>query len=81
MVTRPDLVEAQAFDRCRLLIAFVGGPSGGKLGVEPTSAGPAVLAGIVLACLLLLGSAIAGQVADRTMPDQAPEQATTIHDP
>lgn len=69
MPSRPDLIEAQAFDRRRLLTAFVSGAPGGHE-VEPANPGPAIIAGCFLAGLLLLGTAVAAYLTGSTTPDQ-----------
>lgn len=55
MASKKELVEAQAFGRRRLLTAFVSGSPGGRE-LEPTKPMRAVLAGVALSILLVLGS-------------------------
>lgn len=55
MAGKKDLVEAQAFSRRRLLTAFVSGAPGGRE-LEPTKPLRAVVAGVSLSVLLVLGS-------------------------
>lgn len=55
MASKKDLVEAQTFSRRRLLTAFVSGAPGGRE-LEPTKPLRAVVTGIGLAVLLVLGS-------------------------
>ncbi len=59
MARRKDLVEANAFNRRRLVTAFVAGAPGG-LEVEPVRPGRVLIGGVALAVLLLAGAAIAG---------------------
>jgi type VII secretion protein EccB len=59
MASRKDLVEAHAFNRRRLVTAFLGGAPGGRE-LEPHRPARAVLAGVVLAGLLVAGAAVAG---------------------
>ncbi|MEP7763649.1 type VII secretion protein EccB [Sanguibacter sp. 25GB23B1] len=55
MASKKELVEAQAFSRRRLLTAFVSGTPGGRE-LEPTKPMRAVVAGVALSVLLVLGS-------------------------
>lgn len=55
MATKKELVAAQAFSRRRLLTAFVSGTPGGRE-LEPTKPMRAVVAGVALSVLLVLGS-------------------------
>ncbi|PFG32800.1 type VII secretion protein EccB [Sanguibacter antarcticus] len=55
MASKKELVEAQAFSRRRLLTAFVSGAPGGRE-LEPTKPLRAVVAGVALSVLLVLGS-------------------------
>lgn len=58
MTTRRDLVEAYSFSRRRLVIAFISGaPCGG--GTEPPRAGRTIVAGVVVAVLVVAGAAVA----------------------
>ena len=59
MASKRDLVEAHAFNRRRLVAAFVSGAPGGRE-VEPTRPARAVVVGAVLAVLVVGGAAIAG---------------------
>src|SRR3712207_5107951 len=59
MASKRDLVEAHAFNRRRLVTAFLSGAPGGRE-VEPTRPARAVIAGVVLAGLVLAGAALAG---------------------
>lgn len=54
MASKKDLVEAQAFSRRRLLTAFVSGAPGGRE-LEPTKPLRAVVAGVALSVLVVLG--------------------------
>ena len=67
MATKRDLVEAQAFNRRRLVTAFVSGAPGGRE-VEPARPGRIVVAGVALTVLLVAGAVIAGLFTTRT-PD------------
>ena len=55
MASKKDLVEAQTFSRRRLLTAFVSGAPGGRE-LEPTKPLRAVVAGVGLSVLVVLGS-------------------------
>ncbi|NCT89730.1 type VII secretion protein EccB [Cellulomonas sp. APG4] len=55
MATKKDLVEAQTFSRRRLLTAFVSGAPGGRE-LEPGKPLRAVVGGVTLSVLLVLGS-------------------------
>lgn len=59
MASKKDLVEAQTFSRRRLLTAFVSGTPGGRE-LEPTKPLRAVVAGIALTGLLVVGSLVLG---------------------
>ena len=59
MASKRDLVEAHAFNRRRLVTAFVSGAPGGRE-VEPARPARAVVGGLVLAVLVVAGAAIAG---------------------
>jgi type VII secretion protein EccB len=59
MASKKDLVEAHAFNRRRLVTAFLGGAPGGRE-LEPHRPTRAVIGGVVLAGLLVAGAAIAG---------------------
>lgn len=64
MTTRRDLVEAQAFQRRRLVAALVGGVPD-ALDSGPPRPGRVLLGSVALAVLLLAGGAVAGMVLDR----------------
>ncbi|SDD09885.1 type VII secretion protein EccB [Sanguibacter gelidistatuariae] len=55
MASKKELVEAQTFGRRRLLTAFVSGSPGGRE-IEPQKPMRAVVAGVALSVLLVLGS-------------------------
>lgn len=59
MANKKDLVEAQTFSRRRLLTAFVSGAPGGRE-LEPTKPLRAVVAGVALTALLVVGSLVFG---------------------
>lgn len=59
MASKRDLVEANAFNRRRLVTAFVSGAPGGRE-VEPQSPAKTIIAGVVLAVLVVGGAALAG---------------------
>ncbi|MCW2776522.1 MAG: hypothetical protein JWN17_247 [Frankiales bacterium] len=59
MASKRDLVEAHAFNRRRLVTAFVSGSPGGRE-LEPGHPLRAVLAGLALAVLLVVGAAVGG---------------------
>jgi len=59
VATKRDLVEAHAYNRRRLVTAFLSGAPGGRE-VEPTRPGKAVIAGAVLAVLVMVGAAVVG---------------------
>lgn len=61
MATKKDLIEAQTFSRRRLLTAFTGGAPGGKE-LEPAKPLIAVIAGIVLSLMLVLGGVFYGLI-------------------
>jgi hypothetical protein len=66
--TQRDLVEAQSFNRRRLVTAFVSGAPGGRE-VEPARPGRTFVAGLALAALLTAGAAVSGVLSDRTASD------------
>ena len=68
MGTQRDLVEAQTFNRRRLVTAFVSGAPGGRE-LEPARPGRAVVAGLALALLLVAGAAVSGGLPGRTPGD------------
>ncbi|MGQ0631850.1 MAG: type VII secretion protein EccB [Sporichthyaceae bacterium] len=61
MASKKDLIEAYAYNRRRMVTAFVSGAPGGRE-VEPTRPGRAIIAGIVLAALVVAGGAMAGVI-------------------
>lgn len=61
MASKKDLVQAQAFSRRRLLTAFVSGAPGGRE-LEPTKPLRAVVGGLALTGLLVVGSLVMGLV-------------------
>ncbi|MFZ4841582.1 type VII secretion protein EccB [Mycetocola saprophilus] len=61
MATKKDLVEAQGFSRRRLLSAFSGGAPGGKE-LEPAKPLRAVIAGVTLSAMVLLGGLFFGLI-------------------
>jgi len=69
MVTNKDLIEASAFERRRLVHAFLYGPDRGRV-TEPAAVGVRRTVGsVVLALLLLAGAALTRYVAP---PDPDP---------
>lgn len=68
MASRKDLVEAHAFNRRRLVTAFVSGAPGGRE-VEPARPSRTVVGGIALSVLLLAGAAVAGALTQRPTVD------------
>lgn len=61
MASKKELVAAQAFSRRRLTTAFVSGIPGGKE-LEPSKPMRAVIAGVALSVLLVLGGLIFGMI-------------------
>lgn len=61
MASKKDLVEAYAYNRRRLVTAFVSGAPGGRE-VEPSRPGRAIIAGLVLAAMVVGGGAMAGVI-------------------
>ena len=61
MATKKELIQAQAYSRRRLLTAFTSGIPGGKE-LEPAKPLRAVVAGVALSVLLILGSLILGLI-------------------
>ena len=59
MASKRDLVEAHAYNRRRLISAFLSGAPGGRE-VESVSRAKPVVAGVTLGGLLLAGAAVAG---------------------
>ena len=55
MATKKDLVEAQSFAKRRLTTAFVAGAPGGRE-VEPNNPLKAIIGGVALSVVLILGS-------------------------
>ena len=67
MASKRDLVEAHAYNRRRLVSAFLSGAPGGRE-VESVSRSRPVVAGVTLGALLVGGAAIAGLFA-QPLPD------------
>ncbi len=67
MASKKDLVEGQSFSRRRLITAFVSGAPGGRE-VEPGKPLRAVVGGVVLSAILVVGALAAGLLAP-TLPD------------
>ncbi|KQQ92846.1 hypothetical protein ASF62_13660 [Leifsonia sp. Leaf325] len=61
MATKKDLIEAQGFSRRRLLSAFTGGAPGGKE-LDPAKPLRAVVAGVALTAMVILGGVFYGLV-------------------
>ncbi len=61
MATKKDLIEAQSFSRRRLLTAFTSGAPAGKE-LEPAQPLRAVVAGIVLTAMVILGGVFYGLI-------------------
>lgn len=61
MATKRDLIDAQTFSNRRLLTAFVAGAPGGKE-LEPAKPLRAVVAGIAIATLIVIGSIFYGML-------------------
>jgi len=59
MATKKELIDAQGFSRRRLLSAFIGGAPGGKE-LEPAQPLRAVVAGIALTAMVILGGVFYG---------------------
>jgi type VII secretion protein EccB len=59
MSSKRDLVEAHAFNRRRLVTAFLSGAPGGRE-VEPVRYGRTLVGGTVLALLIVAGAAVSG---------------------
>jgi tetrahydromethanopterin S-methyltransferase subunit C len=70
MVTQRDLVEANSFNRRRLVAAFLSGSTGGY-DIEPIRPVRTLAAGFVLAVLLVAGSAVVRVLAPG-LPDGWP---------
>ncbi len=64
MGTQRDLVEAQSFNRRRLVTAFLSGAPGGRA-LEPARVGRTLVGGLVLAALLTAGAAVSGVLASQ----------------
>ncbi|UCR90380.1 type VII secretion protein EccB [Mycetocola spongiae] len=62
MATKKDLTEAQGFSRRRLLSAFTGGAPGGKE-LEPAKPLRAVIAGVALSAMVVLGGLFFGLIS------------------
>lgn len=67
MPTKKDLLEAQSFSRRRLLTAFTSGAPGGKE-LEPATPLRAVVAGVVLALMVVVGGVFYG-LTNKGLPD------------
>jgi Type VII secretion system ESX-1, transport TM domain B len=86
VVTRRDLAEAQSYERRRIVTAFVSGSPGGHE-VEPPRTGRQLLGGVVLAVLVMAGSAAAGHVGqllderDRPGAASAPDRGHNAKEP
>jgi type VII secretion protein EccB len=61
VASKKDLVEAYAYNRRRLVTAFVSGAPGGRE-VEPNRPGGPIIAGVVLAALVVGAGALTGAV-------------------
>lgn len=61
MASKKDLVEAYAYNRRRLVTAFVSGAPGGRE-MEPSRPGRAIVVGVVLAGLVVGAGAITGAI-------------------
>ncbi len=61
MATKKDLIEAQGYSRRRLLSAFTGGAPGGKE-LDPAKPLRAVVAGIALTVMVILGGVFYGMI-------------------
>jgi len=72
VVTERELAEAHAFARRRLVQAYVLGRD-----VEPPPAGRAVLAGLVLAALLVAGAALLARIETSTAEDRPDPRPVT----
>lgn len=67
MATKRDLVDAQAFSRRRLVTAFVSGAPAGRE-VEPRKPFRAVIGGVAVSALIVVGGAAAGLLSP-ALPD------------
>ncbi|MFV0634863.1 type VII secretion protein EccB [Demequina sp.] len=67
MATKKDLIDAQTYSRKRLLAAFTSGAPGGKE-VEPTSPLKAVIGGVVLSAMVILGGVFYGYMNQGLKP-------------
>lgn len=67
MASKRDLIEAHAYNRRRLISAFLSGAPGGRE-VESVSRSRPVVAGITLGGILLAGAAVAGLLT-KPLPD------------
>lgn len=79
MATQKDLAEAYAFNRRRLITAFVSGAPGGRE-VEPVRRGWTLVGGLALAALLVAVAAIAGVVLP-TLDEKWAGQPRLINSP
>jgi len=84
VVTRRDLAQAQSFERRRVVAAFVSGAPDGQE-VEPSRSGRLLVGGVLIAVLVLLGSAAAGPVEEaldeRGRDSAAPHRAGNAKEP
>lgn len=62
MASKKDLIEAQSFSRRRLLTAFTSGAAGGKE-LEPARPMRAVVAGLALTALVVVGGVFSGMIS------------------
>lgn len=76
MSSKRDLVEAHAFNRRRLVTAFISGAPGGRE-VEPVRPGRTLVGGLVLAVLLVAGAGVAGFLRP-TLPDDWNEYGLVV---
>ena len=79
MTSRKDLVEALAFERRRLVAAFVSGTRCDRE-VETSRSGRAILGGVVLAALLIAGAVIAGLLSGGSGPKAVGDQRRVGHE-
>ena len=76
MATKKELVEAQTFSKRRLLTAFTSGAPGGRE-LEPTSPAKGVIAGLVLAALVV-GGGFAGGLFNKQLPEGWENDRTVV---
>ncbi|HET7195714.1 MAG TPA: type VII secretion protein EccB [Nocardioides sp.] len=68
MTSRRDLVEAYSFSRRRLVTAFISGaPGGGE--AAPSRSGRTIVAGVVVAVLVVAGAAVTRTVSPRLVEE------------